>query len=105
MIRRPPRSTLFPYTTLFRSLIGDTAESFSAQVIALLDDTDLYSRISRSGYDFIKSHYSVTTVERMLKSSMQRLAYLPSRKATLTQRLITPLHNLYRRHLAWRLHQ
>src|SRR3712207_8584230 len=24
MIRRPPRSTLFPYTTLFRSLIGRT---------------------------------------------------------------------------------
>src|SRR5256886_10233129 len=25
MIRRPPRSTLFPYTTLFRSLVADTA--------------------------------------------------------------------------------
>src|SRR2546426_1170969 len=25
MIRRPPRSTLFPYTTLFRSLSGSTA--------------------------------------------------------------------------------
>src|SRR3712207_8823542 len=24
MIRRPPRSTLFPYTTLFRSVIGTT---------------------------------------------------------------------------------
>src|SRR3712207_8983625 len=24
MIRRPPRSTLFPYTTLFRSRTGDT---------------------------------------------------------------------------------
>src|SRR3712207_8287284 len=24
MIRRPPRSTLFPYTTLFRSLCSDT---------------------------------------------------------------------------------
>src|SRR2546430_11757333 len=24
MIRRPPRSTLFPYTTLFRSHIGET---------------------------------------------------------------------------------
>src|SRR5438876_6602469 len=24
MIRRPPRSTLFPYTTLFRSLISQT---------------------------------------------------------------------------------
>src|SRR2546422_11271284 len=26
MIRRPPRSTLFPYTTLFRSLAGRTSE-------------------------------------------------------------------------------
>src|SRR2546429_4331114 len=26
MIRRPPRSTLFPYTTLFRSLLGDAAD-------------------------------------------------------------------------------
>src|SRR3712207_8947437 len=25
MIRRPPRSTLFPYTTLFRSLLGRAA--------------------------------------------------------------------------------
>src|SRR5256885_3056974 len=24
MIRRPPRSTLFPYTTLFRSVVGHT---------------------------------------------------------------------------------
>src|SRR5256886_5216334 len=30
MIRRPPRSTLFPYTTLFRSLRGELAmESWS----------------------------------------------------------------------------
>src|SRR2546430_4504523 len=27
MIRRPPRSTLFPYTTLFRSQISDTANT------------------------------------------------------------------------------
>src|SRR2546422_2036701 len=26
MIRRPPRSTLFPYTTLFRSLLEDQGE-------------------------------------------------------------------------------
>src|SRR2546422_3234064 len=36
MIRRPPRSTLFPYTTLFRSLLGagvplDRALAFTAQ--------------------------------------------------------------------------
>src|SRR5947209_14639258 len=28
MIRRPPRPTLFPYTTLFRSLIGDLGDAF-----------------------------------------------------------------------------
>src|SRR5256886_15988884 len=27
MIRRPPRSTLFPYTTLFRSLVTEPQES------------------------------------------------------------------------------
>src|SRR2546427_8252890 len=30
MIRRPPRSTLFPYTTLFRSISDDTSESAHA---------------------------------------------------------------------------
>src|SRR3989442_6656349 len=28
MIRRPPRSTLFPYTTLFRSLLGNGDGTF-----------------------------------------------------------------------------
>src|SRR5256886_13241106 len=30
MIRRPPRSTLFPYTTLFRSYVADAAAPKSA---------------------------------------------------------------------------
>src|SRR5258708_23888359 len=29
MIRRPPRSTLFPYTTLFRSVLSQTQNGFS----------------------------------------------------------------------------
>src|SRR2546422_3622434 len=29
MIRRPPRSTLFPYTTLFRSRAGEFAQHFA----------------------------------------------------------------------------
>src|SRR5438034_5754690 len=32
MIRRPPRSTLFPYTTLFRSLAGDRSSHPHAAV-------------------------------------------------------------------------
>src|SRR3712207_7936069 len=34
MIRRPPRSTLFPYTTLFRSDAGWDPEAWSATVAA-----------------------------------------------------------------------
>src|SRR2546425_11091441 len=35
MIRRPPRSTLFPYTTLFRSLVGERVR-LRAQPLELL---------------------------------------------------------------------
>src|SRR3712207_8901917 len=36
MIRRPPRSTLFPYTTLFRSarLLSDMADEVAADVLS-----------------------------------------------------------------------
>src|SRR2546426_11883721 len=34
MIRRPPRSTLFPYTTLFRSVVGYFAGLFERNVQA-----------------------------------------------------------------------
>src|SRR2546430_10400302 len=35
MIRRPPRSTLFPYTTLFRSPIADLQERRFAKFVAI----------------------------------------------------------------------
>src|SRR3989441_9454755 len=47
MIRRPPRSTLFPYTTLFRSLYAEhefNASTFTCRVIAGTG-SDLYSAI------------------------------------------------------------
>src|SRR2546425_5814332 len=37
MIRRPPRSTLFPYTTLFRSVEGDVDEADAVRVRARVD--------------------------------------------------------------------
>src|SRR2546426_4641667 len=36
MIRRPPRSTLFPYTTLFRSLAADLPDMPRIEVCRLL---------------------------------------------------------------------
>src|SRR3712207_7131551 len=45
MIRRPPRSTLFPYTTLFRSVCSDRAsvghEAYAADARSFRDVEDL----------------------------------------------------------------
>src|SRR5947209_10412674 len=49
MIRRPPRSTLFPYTTLFRSARGDGAEEHQPlQSVSLGGD----QRIGGAGLQF-----------------------------------------------------
>src|SRR5256712_6320129 len=37
MIRRPPRSTLFPYTTLFRSLAAGRLRLFGTELLGLGD--------------------------------------------------------------------
>src|SRR3712207_8870672 len=37
MIRRPPRSTLFPYTTLFRSRLGAGRQGIEGEEPAVLD--------------------------------------------------------------------
>src|SRR2546430_7246106 len=52
MIRRPPRSTLFPYTTLFRSLCGHGREqgvryAFGQEVRAI-HDRGSHVRLERS---------------------------------------------------------
>src|SRR5436189_3915853 len=41
MIRRPPRSTLFPYTTLFRSLLTHHAEAMASQIKKVFTNPDL----------------------------------------------------------------
>src|SRR5256886_4609480 len=40
MIRRPPRSTLFPYTTLFRSHLQEYIASRDALVLGVSQDED-----------------------------------------------------------------
>src|SRR5438105_12230043 len=56
MIRRPPRSTLFPYTTLFRSDVGEGPprdelhrQEDDALVLAHVEDGDGVGMIERGG--------------------------------------------------------
>src|SRR2546429_9427447 len=51
MIRRPPRSTLFPYTTLFRSNIlnlCNTAPLLGSRNIVCIHDTNVFDYPERS---------------------------------------------------------
>src|SRR2546421_12115995 len=41
MIRRPPRSTLFPYTTLFRSAVGAPGNAQARRIDAAPGDRDV----------------------------------------------------------------
>src|SRR5688572_31660579 len=51
MIRRPPRSTLFPYTTLFRSGYCSTATSSCSWTEAAAHDRRRVERVRRSRGD------------------------------------------------------
>src|SRR3712207_7754240 len=48
MIRRPPRSTLFPYTTLFRSGPGVSVEAINSclEAAEASDQRDIYSLVN-----------------------------------------------------------
>src|SRR2546425_8690862 len=73
MIRRPPRSTLFPYTTLFRSRQANNGYRNERQVIVTSDDGQS-SATSADG--LIRLHF---TRSEEHTSELQSLAYLVCR--------------------------
>src|SRR5256885_2832359 len=55
MIRRPPRSTLFPYTTLFRSPSADREDQASFQLHARLGERPARARVVRRRHQDLPS--------------------------------------------------
>src|SRR5256885_7778678 len=51
MIRRPPRSTLFPYTTLFRSINPSTGDVITQVAEADAPDVDKAVSAARAAFD------------------------------------------------------
>src|SRR5258706_9762588 len=103
MIRRPPRSTLFPYTTLFRSPEPDF------QVRNGLDSAELVDLFAWNGNEFR---------ERMSGSAIQRIGYerwlrnlaVGLGNAPTSERVVASLRSrvrdasaLVREHVAWAL--
>src|SRR2546425_1908331 len=101
MIRRPPRSTLFPYTTLFRSqeigdflaeLGGEQRAPLAVHVAAIVDDGAEDRRVRRRPAD-----PQLRSEEHT--SELQSLAYLVCRlllekKKNITERICHPLNAL-----------
>src|SRR5690554_7049446 len=94
MLPRPPRSTLFPYTTLFRSLENDSpyntyrypglppgpiASPGLASMLAVLQpaDTDYYFFVSRRDgtHEFTRTYDEQDRKSTRLNSSHVRISY------------------------------
>src|SRR2546430_2938257 len=72
MIRRPPRSTLFPYTTLFRSG-PDRVEEYGR--VPPFTETLSYVRRVKRSYDKSKSKASADRKSTRLNSSHSQISY------------------------------
>src|SRR3712207_8724129 len=87
MIRRPPRSTLFPYTTLFRSyVLRDAAVNPLRMIGAMLDLTErkrheeAQELLNREMDHRIKNLFAVATSLTTLARSEEHTSELQSRQ-------------------------
>src|SRR5699024_12106625 len=72
MMRRPPRSTLFPYTTLFRSVLERT-EGLDVQVVGgLVQQQQVAALLDRKSTRLNSSHVSISYAVFCLKKKKKR---------------------------------
>src|SRR3712207_8756093 len=85
MIRRPPRSTLFPYTTLFRSVVSEIAAHRARVVVYLVPTralirqtiTDLLDRLREANLESVAVSGAPVPLE---PRSEEHTSELPSRQ-------------------------
>src|SRR3712207_6922479 len=98
MIRRPPRSTLFPYTTLFRSFVA-ASRIFDGPVVERPDDRKDYGERRMVAYGIADGRVlAVVYTDRKstrLNSSHANISYavfcLKKKNTTTFQLYISPL--------------
>src|SRR4051812_49944750 len=92
MIRRPPRSTLFPYTTLFRSLFKDP-QTASGAVNCTVIECDHVPLGDRKSTRLNSSHMSISYAVFCLKKKKILPQYLLERLRVVTE-LVTVVDEL-----------
>src|SRR3712207_8206686 len=101
MIRRPPRSTLFPYTTLFRSMSGYAAskagvEAYANCLRAELEHLDVGVGVGYFSWidtDLVKGRSEEHTSELQSRQYLVCRLLLEKKKQTLLLLDIRLLHN------------
>src|SRR5438445_8276049 len=95
MIRRPPRSTLFPYTTLFRSLrtVVEAVEDPGSQVT--LEEARFLERQDRKSTRLNSSHANISYAVFCLKKKKKKKKTKRKTKLSTTFRLITKRSTTY----------
>src|SRR5436309_5973872 len=84
MIRRPPRSTLFPYTTLFRSRVDATLAQDGIVLLRfpLSREENLDRKSTRLNSSHVKISYAVFCLKKKKKSKdekeIENLSNVPS---------------------------
>src|SRR6266508_6613138 len=98
MIRRPPRSTLFPYTTLFRSsrVLHRADEQRVRPLGSLLRPHEVRVREER-GIDLLVRH-EVLEVDRVLSLHLRRLEVVVGHLDELALLILERLDDLVVRH-------
>src|SRR3712207_6883213 len=93
MIRRPPRSTLFPYTTLFRSEASRKATDFQERVRQLEDQVDRLQLVNHAMWLLEPVHLVLRSEEHT--SELQSRQYLVCRLLLEKKNTIYPSCILY----------
>src|SRR2546422_7666782 len=104
MIRRPPRSTLFPYTTLFRSVIAHQAARRGATLREILHaaSTALDNKRKRKG-GVMRSATGFTLIEVMITvaRSEEHTSELQSRLHLVCRLLLEKKKKKKKQHVSW----
>src|SRR3712207_8699382 len=92
MIRRPPRSTLFPYTTLFRSS-GQHGEDLARQAAQNLEAVRDCTAVLVRGYQEIFREWVSLAQQRWQKRSEEHTSELQSRQYLVCRLLLEKKNN------------